>query len=193
MLVRSATKLTKQPTRLPSRSGRPLPELGVPTIRSSLPLNLLSSTLNAAKTVANRLLPLCCATSFSCSTMPICNATCKDKGLQLRQCCTQEEESCTAFCVGAHQQHLQVMPRQSQRGCCSCAVQPLSVAPPWLLAEHSAKPGHCTSAGRRTHKGVLYQVIPAAEPPQHPLKRCQGSGIEVCCCSAVQLEEQAAA
>ena len=78
MLVRRGTRLTKQPTRLPSRSGRPLPELGVPTIRSSLPLKRRSRTLKAASTVAKRLLPLLWATFFNCSTMPTCRATCTD-------------------------------------------------------------------------------------------------------------------
>ncbi len=68
MSVRKAVKLTKQPTRPPSRSGLFLPELGVPTTRSSLPLYRRSSTLKAASTVTNRLLPQRCANRLSCST-----------------------------------------------------------------------------------------------------------------------------
>ena len=68
MSVRKAVKLTKQPTRPPSRSGLFLPELGVPTTRSSLPLYRRSSTLKAASTVTNRLLPQRCANRLSCTT-----------------------------------------------------------------------------------------------------------------------------
>ena len=68
MSVRRAVKLTKQPTRPPSRSGLFLPELGVPTTRSSRPLYRRSSTLKAARTVTNRLLPQRCANRLSCST-----------------------------------------------------------------------------------------------------------------------------
>ncbi len=68
MSVRKAVKLTKQPTSPPSRSGLFLPELGVPTTRSSLPLYRRSNTLKAASTVTKRLLPQRCANRLSCST-----------------------------------------------------------------------------------------------------------------------------
>ena len=68
MSVRKAVKLTKQPTKPPSRSGLFLPELGVPTTRSSRPLYRRSRTLKAANTVTNRLLLQRCANRFSCST-----------------------------------------------------------------------------------------------------------------------------
>ena len=68
MSVRKAVKLTKQPTKPPSRSGLFLPELGVPTTRSSRPLYRRSRTLKAANTVTNRLLPQRCANRLSCST-----------------------------------------------------------------------------------------------------------------------------
>ena len=53
-------------------------ELGVPTGRSSLLLYHNSSTLKAANTVKNRLLPLRCAMSRNCCTSFTDNFTCNN-------------------------------------------------------------------------------------------------------------------
>ena len=75
-LVRSAVRLTKQPIVLPCSSGLCRPELGVPTTRSSLLLYLASSTLKAASTVTNKLLPLTWARNRKRHTMSIDSLTC---------------------------------------------------------------------------------------------------------------------